>query len=214
MLRVSGRFWPNSAAHEFPAILSATDPKRTFSRPVVGCTLMEKTSSTQLSKFNDWLQTIAALAVLVGLILVFQELRQNNVIASAERISSSFQEGSEIRRFMYENETLLLLQKAVEQPNDLSDADLARLDSFFEMMWNYHAQRIVVSELGLINAPLEILAADYAWYCQSSLCRNWMKENQDWLVTTPEFNSAVLLELERLPVPTKFQYLDDLRSTP
>lgn len=169
-------------------------------------------NSSQVSKLNDWLQLVAALAVLAGLVLVFQELRQNNVIASAERTSDLYQEGSEIRRFMYENESLLLLQKAVEQPNELSDADIARLDSFFEMIWNYHAQLIAVNNLGLISASIEMLAADFAWYCQSSICRAWLEENQDWLVTRPAFNAAVLSELERMPVPTKFQYLIDLKS--
>ena len=53
------------------------------------------------AKLNDWFQLIVAFAVLAGFVLVFQELRQNNKIASAERISGVYQGVAQIRQFMY-----------------------------------------------------------------------------------------------------------------
>ena len=50
----------------------------------------------RLSTLNDWLQVIAALAVLAGLLLVLQELRLNNNIATAERISEVYLDWSDI----------------------------------------------------------------------------------------------------------------------
>ncbi len=169
---------------------------------------------TQLPKLSDWLQVIAAIAVLAGLILVIQELRQNNNIASAERISALYQQAAQTRQFMYEHETLLLMQKSVEWPDELSDAEIVRLDSFYEMIWALHAQQIALDRLGLVDAPVEILAPDFAWYCQSRLCRVWIEQNLEWLSIEPLFLEAVRAELENTPVPTKFQYLIDLKSAP
>ena len=166
------------------------------------------------AKLNDWLQLIVTFAVLAGLVLVIQELRQNNTIATAERISGVYQGAAQISRFMYEHETLLLMQKSIERPVDLSDAEIARLDSFYEIIWSQNGQLFALGELGLINAPIEILAPDFAWYCQSRLCRKWIEQNDKWLSLEPLLLEAVRAELDKTPVPTKFQYMIDLKSSP
>ena len=166
------------------------------------------------AKLNDWLQLIVAFAVLVGLVLVFQELRQNNKIASADRLSGLYQGVSQIRQFMYEHETLLLMQKSIERPADLSDAEIARLDSFYEIIWSQNAQLIALDRLGLIDAPIETIAPDFAWYCQSRLCRKWIKHNDSWLSIEPLLLDAVRAERDKMPVPSKFQYMIDLKSSP
>ena len=166
------------------------------------------------AKLNDWLQLIVTFAVLAGLVLVIQELRQNNTIATAERISGVYQEAAQIRQFMYEHETLLLMQKSIERPADLSDAEIARLDSFYEIIWSQNAQLFALGELGLVNAPIEILAPGFAWYCQSRLCRKWIEHNDEWLSLEPLLLEAVRAELDKTPVPTKFQYMIDLKSSP
>ena len=166
------------------------------------------------AKLNDWLQLTVAFAVLAGLVLVFQELRQNNNIASAERISDLYQANAQIRQFMYEHETLLLMQKSIERPDDLSDAEIARLDSFYEIIWMQIAHLVSVGRLGLVDAPIEILAPDFAWYCQSRLCRKWIEQNDEWLSMEPLLLEAVRAELDKTPVPTKFQYMIDLKSSP
>jgi hypothetical protein len=166
------------------------------------------------AKLNDWLQLIVALAVLAGLVLVIHELRQNNRIASVERFGDLYQTGAQIRQLMYEHETLLLLQKSIERPDDISDAEIARLDSFYELIWLQNAYMVAAGRLGLYDARLEILAPDFAWYCQSRLCRKWIEHNDEWLSMEPQLLEAVRAELDNTPVPTKFQYMIDLKSSP
>lgn len=165
-------------------------------------------------KFNQWLQVITALSVIVGLFFVYQELRQNRVVAQAERLSDVYIENSEIRRFMYDNHTLLLMRKAVDQPNQLTDEEVAELDSFFEIIWTMWAQNVAIGRLGLNASTPEIAANDLTWYLGSPIGRRWVKENQAWLRLEPGLLDALFESFDETPVPTEFTYIEELREGP
>ena len=77
-------------------------------------------------KFHDWMNLIAAVGVLAGLILVAVELRQNNNLALAETTRALWYADSDIDMFAIENGILPLFRKSVEQPLDLSDDEIDR----------------------------------------------------------------------------------------
>ena len=104
------------------------------------------------------------------------------------------------------------MQKAVERPDDLADAEIGRLDAFYELIWQARMHELAVSRLGLGEADMSIIAPDLAWYLNSRLGRAWLDRNKSWLMEEPLLMEAVLAELESMPVPTQFQYLIDLRS--
>ena len=164
------------------------------------------------SKMNDWLQLIASATVIAGLFFVYQELRQNNQIARAERVSNIYMDWTPISQTKIENDILALQMKATEEPENLTDAEVGRLDAFFELIWNNNLHLSEMSQLGFAEFDIDLQASDLVWYLNSALGRAWMKHNSYWIVAAaPELHDAVMEKLRETPIPTKFQYMDDLR---
>ena len=115
---------------------------------------------------------------------------------------------------MYEHHTLLLLKKAVDQPDDLTDAEIAELDSFFELAWNMWASQIAMGRHGLNDGTVDMAATDLAWYMQSQVGRNWVFANRSWMSVEPELLAALLARFEETPLPTKFVYIQTLKASP
>ena len=170
-------------------------------------------SEDRLSKVNEWLQLVAALAVVVGLVLVFQELRQTNQIARAERLADAHGAWVGSMQAKIEYDILSLMRKAVEEPKSLADTEIGHLDGFFELLWTSSANSLAVNRLGLGDFDVESNVNDIAWHLQSRIGRAWFEQNVDWMQpTAPELYSAVQEKLKETPIPTRFQYLIDLRS--
>ena len=165
------------------------------------------------TKLNDRLQLIASITVIAGLFLVYQELRQNNQIARAERISDVLTDWTQISQVKIENDILALRSKATEQPKEMSDAEVGRLDAFYELIWNNNLHFSVISRLGFGEFDTQAQAIDIAWYLDNAFGRAWMEYNGDWIAAgDPALHDAVMTILQESPVLTEFEYIDYLRQ--
>lgn len=90
----------------------------------------------QTSKLSTLLEVATGIAVLVGLLFVVQELKQNNQYAQAESTRDLFQMWSDVYEFAAENKIDQLRKKATDNPSELSDNDLIALDTFYWKMMN------------------------------------------------------------------------------
>ena len=165
----------------------------------------------QKTKWTAWIELAAALSVLIGLVFVATEIRQNNEHARAESIRDLFQMWSNIYQFEYENNLSTLVRKSIEKSEDLTADDFLKLGKYLDLVMNAQlAQAAMQEEAGLVIGDIEAEAPAFArLYLSSTASRIWLRDNEDWVRSfSPRFYSALISEIERNPVATKMPQLE------
>lgn len=101
------------------------------------------------SRLVTWIEIATGISVFVGLLLVAMELRQSNEHASAQSILEFYNDWTEIYQYESQYQIELLVGKAIEQPDQLTDAELYRLDEYYTLVMSAFMVRELMEELGL-----------------------------------------------------------------
>jgi len=165
----------------------------------------------QDSKIGEWLQIIASLGVFVGLLLVAYEIRETNRVALSEGSRAVSEAFGELTRSEYETDIYDLLVKSNENPEELSFADMMKLNSYFTAIVGAHNQWEGAYDLGTSRQDaLEGLKGSVNFYFGSKFGRAWFNENKDWI--SPEIANVISIELEASPGWGVRQSLERIRS--
>ena len=84
----------------------------------------------QTLKLNEWLNLVASVGVILGLLLVAYEVRQTNRLAEAETARVMFESWTTFLVSEYETDIAVLKAKAEREPENLTDEELFKLDSW------------------------------------------------------------------------------------
>lgn len=167
------------------------------------------------SKFFAWIEIAAGVSVFIGLLFVAAELRQSNKHASAESIQWNYQAWAEINQYESQYQIDLLVDKAAHQPDQLTDADLFRLDDYYTMLISTHMIRELMSDLGLTSAEeidgvVERFVAESFFY---SVARTWLQANYHWIdPETPELGRALRDAVEKTRDVGRSSFLESWRK--
>jgi len=167
------------------------------------------------SRLKAWIELTAAASVLLGLLFVAQELRQNNRHARAESVRDLFQMWSDTYRFQYEENVHQLIRKSVKQADELTDDEILRIGSYPSMVINAQlTQATMQKEEGLVVANVVDDAPGIARsYFSSEVSRAWLKANKDWIgFFSPEFYQALIDEIDGSPVADEVPELERIKS--
>ena len=166
-------------------------------------------------KLNDWLQILAAIGVIAGLVFVAEEIRQNNKLARAESVREIYFAWQETYRFSYTNDVQLLLKKSIERPSELTDAEILKLSEYYTMVLDAYLVQVAMYErFDLAYNPYDYLF-DLAPMFTSQYGRNWLSENEAYIAAESEsFLDALKTEVEKSPIMTEYEYLEALRVRP
>ena len=164
------------------------------------------------SKFGELLQIGVSVSVLAGVALVGWELKQNNELAAHERLSEVNQLWTGIYQFEYENNVKMLYKKSIESPNELTDEEILRLDTWLNMVMDVVVLNDVQNRVhGLQSNPTE-LAAEYAdYYFTSEFSRRWLQLNKSWYVDSPQLIQRLQEEIDKTPPSKSYHLLERLR---
>ena len=168
----------------------------------------------QNSRWTAWIELAAALSVLIGLIFIALEVRQNNEHARAESIRDLFQMWSHVHQFEYENGISELVRRSIEEPDDLTENDFLRLGNYLDLVMNAQlAQAAMQHEAGLVIGDIADEAPSFARsYFSSNASRIWLRDNEDYVRSfSPTFYTALIAEIERNPVATEMPQLESFR---
>ena len=134
------------------------------------------------SKFSDWLHIVATIGVLLGIIFVAEELRQNNELARAQSVRDLYFEWQDIYRFSYDNNVDSLIYKSVEQSEELSDAEIRKLSSYFDMIMGAQlAQASMQLRFGLAYDVMTEAPAIAEEFFSSPFGKAWFYENIEYV---------------------------------
>lgn len=157
-----------------------------------------------LDKLNDWLQLIASIGVIIGLLLVVAELRQDAVISRVEMNAAPWNADQGLNQSLQNETTSRALEKSVDAPLEMTTQDHIIVNAFnWEVINAVVARENSLTRIGLADDSLEInaqiaaeiiLASDYG--------RAWWEENK---IAIPE---SVKSAMERAAVEPIDQFRD------
>ena len=168
----------------------------------------------QISKVNEWLQLVASIGVLIGIILVAQEIRQNNELAELTTWNNLYQGWEVISMSEYESDIHELFVKSIENPEDLSTVDMMKLgSSLTAIVLAYGQNSTAYFDYGLTDDPTEDFIFAAQQYFSGRFARSWFVENKPWLeVYIPEMTEVIGREIEATPVETSYGLVERIRS--
>lgn len=123
----------------------------------------------------NWIHVATGLGVLVGLLLVFAELRQAKQLASAELVSVGFSEGLSTQRSVMGEEFAGIYARACLRPEELTEADLVALDFYFQSQLISLYRLVYLEEMGGVDAaPDEVIIENMRPILATELGRRWI----------------------------------------
>jgi len=167
----------------------------------------------QMSRLNDWLQLLTSVGVLVGLLLVVLEIRQNNELARAETSAGTFAMWESLSQSEFQSDINDLFVKSIEHPSELTTSEIMDLNSWLVNVVSIYQRNARMHAMGLAGDPEVGLRGAANYYFTGPFARAWLEENKDWIIdTTPIVYEAIRDEIDAQPVQTRFDYVDHLKS--
>ena len=166
------------------------------------------------AKWTAWIESAAAVSVLVGLVFIALEVRQNNQHARAESIRDLFQKWSDINQFEFENDIPELVRRSIEEPDQFGEEDYLKLGTYLDLVMNAQlVQAVMQQTAGLVIGDIADEAQGFAQiYFASHASRLWLRDNEDWVRSfSPRFYAALAAEIEKTPVATSMPQLESFR---
>jgi len=167
------------------------------------------------TKLSDWLQILAAIGVIAGLVFVAEEIRQNNRLARAESVREIYLVWQDIYRFGYAHDVQLLLQKSIEKPSELTDAEILRLSEYYFMVLDAYLVQVAMHERFDLAYNAYDYLFDLAPMFTSEFGRNLLRENEQNIgAESDAFLDALKAEVDKSPIRTEYEYLEALKVQP
>jgi len=169
----------------------------------------------QKSRLIILVEVVATASVLVGLLLVVLELRQSNQQATAESTREIYQEWSEIYRHESEYQIDLIIAKAISQPNELTDAELYRLDDYYTMVMNAYFVRAMMQRSGqlIMNDVVDEAQFIIDAFFYYPVAREWFEMSGPWIkLRAPNLHNALVSAADVTPVYHSDSWIEDWRT--
>ncbi len=167
----------------------------------------------QNSRLNDWMQLLASFGVLIGIFLVFVEIRQANELGEADAVAGTYQMWESISQIELQTDINDLFVKSVENPEALTNSEIMDLNSWFVNVVTIFQRQDRMYDLGFYSNPSAGLEATVQYYFGGRFARAWFDENKYWIqATTPRVSDVISSSIESTPIQMEFEYIDRLKS--
>ncbi len=155
------------------------------------------------SKLNDWMQILTSLGVLAGLVLVAHEIRQNTEFAIAEASRETYSGWTQVSWAELETDIGDIYVRSIENPENLSSADIFKLNAWYTLIMSQYDLGIPGSDQGMPEADIE-------YYFTSKFSRVWFEENENWI--RPENVKKIARFIEATPTSTEWNYAEQIKA--
>ena len=166
-----------------------------------------------IKRTNDLLQSLASIGVLIGLIVVAYELRQNTVFAEAEYNETTYSMWMQATAIEVETDIGEIFIRSIENPDDLSRPEQFRLNSWYTHIVSIYDHGDSARELGVSN-PLSgvVPEADAVYYFSSEYGRRWFESNRYWI--RPKVAETISSAIDGVSTQTEWDSGTDNSNSP
>jgi hypothetical protein len=157
----------------------------------------------QSSKLTEWLNLGASVGVLVGLFLVAYEVRQAGQYSFAQIRGDMLSHYSNLSMSSYSSDIMSVTIKAIEQPEQLTDEELAKAYEWLSAFMNVvHKNAVYYYDFGWAGDPTDSFHTIGKFNFNSAFARAWFDSNKEWL--HPRLAEIIKGEIEANPVNNRF----------
>ena len=154
----------------------------------------------QSHSLHDWIQTLAAVSVLIGVFLVVYELRQSREIVMSQLTNDSYFYESGLDLKIAGEEPAKALSRACKEPDSLTTEDLIRLEAIYSHRLMYVDRHINLARRGSFyeeDAWKEYAPSQFGPIFSTKVGQNYWRQVRQWMQKDlREFGDNFLLELE------------------
>ncbi len=116
------------------------------------------------SKLNNLVQILTSAAVIIGLVLVVLEIRENNAIAEDEASSEFWTNWIALSTPEYSSDIGSAYMKSINDPGSLSDEEMFKLGSWHTAVMSTYGQMFLMQQEGRVSADYRSELADDVEY--------------------------------------------------
>ena len=150
------------------------------------------------SKISDWIQIVASVGVLIGLVFVALQIRESNRIATSDGATSISDQFTLLWISEYETDIHDVFVTSIESPADLSTAEIRKLSSWYWANYSIYQRWLNNYELGTARyTGLEDLAGSVGYLFGHRFGRAWFVENRQYMDS--RIAEVIANELENSP---------------
>jgi hypothetical protein len=166
----------------------------------------------KLSEINDYIQTLATIGAIFGLVFVGLELQLSNRIAARQTSADANALWQSHFNSIRESGLRKTLAKAMLHPDELTLDELLELDAYYGDWVGLHMANIEGIELliGADNPDIEkrlaVVEGSAPYVFDSRFGRAWVDENDDWIPAA--ILEAIEKGLENQPHDTQLKYVE------
>ena len=124
-------------------------------------------------KVESWISIAANVGVIIGLVLVFIQIKQNTDITKAQIKADYHLHDMALELKMMGDHPVASFTKSLYSPEELTNEDRAVLDRYFNygLIRLYHMQ--AMRELGLVDDDLSEEISYLGWHFGNEIGRRW-----------------------------------------
>jgi hypothetical protein len=137
---------------------------------------------------NDRLQLVASVGVIIGLIVLVVEIRQNSEIARTNTFVAILDSWNALTIAEFESDVGVVFEKSMEAPEDLTTAELHKLGAWLQSMTQVWQLQMELNQSVVTPILLDEIGAEAFYFFGNHATRAWYKENRYWM-------SAEMLEI-------------------
>ena len=131
-------------------------------------------------EISDWIQILATIGVVAGLLLVALELRQNSNLARADMNSQAGLAAQSIQSALRDREFAVVFRKSIEQPHELELEEKLMMHGYYRDLVGLLSRELIMIARGVFNDDSKYVAAQIvrdglgtefgrAWWAQNKL---------------------------------------------
>ncbi|MEQ9451104.1 MAG: hypothetical protein RJQ07_05920 [Pseudomonadales bacterium] len=140
---------------------------------------------------TNWLQLLANIALIVGLILVAVEIRQNSDLTRADLYSQHLTNWQDTERSKIGESLSVTIAKSIDTPEKLTSAEMVELEGYYRSILQQFVRRVELKEMGVFVLPSEsIVCGNFKRRFGTKFALAW------WEVTRSEWHPTVETMLE------------------
>ena len=150
------------------------------------------------SKLSDWLQILALIGVLAGLLLVAYEIRQNTDFARAQYNQASYGNWMQISATELETDIGPIFIRSIDDPDSLTKSDMFKLNAWLTFVVSIFDHSDRAYDLGIASQIALVDVGEAQFYFSSEFSRAWFEANKGWM--RPRVVDSITHAIESTPV--------------
>ena len=153
--------------------MTATDPERTFVILLSYLVFSARSDIVNTKRLNRWLSLGANIGVVIGLLLVAYQIRQEANLAKLQLFSDHTDARREWAQAMMGDDPMAVVAKSIERPEELTLAELQIMDHYYISALNELRRLELLDEAGLDTGVY--IEGFHNFYFGSNFAKSWVE---------------------------------------